>query len=226
MKGNIYHLLNRGVEKRKIFLKQDDYIRFIHNLEDFNDIENAHQSYFRRRIMTDVRRPSFRSECLVDILCWALLPNHPHLMVVEKDEENISNFSKKIFGGYTKYFNEQNKRSGVLFQGRTKIIRIKRDAHLLYLPFYIHLNPLDLFQPGWKENGIKDIKGAMKFLEEYRWSNYRDITGKGNGEFANATNKKLFFEMFQTNEKKYERDLREWVLKGGYKNKEDFSKFE
>ena len=101
------------------------------------------------------------------------------------------------------YFNENYDRSGVLFQGRTKIILVQNDAHLLYLLFYIHLNALDLFQKNWRENGIRDIKGATKFLEDYRWSNYRDIIGKGNGEFADITNKKLFFEMFDTNEKQY-----------------------
>jgi len=152
------------------------------------------------------------------------MPNHPHIMAVEKNEGDISKFSKKVFGGYTKYFNETNDRSGVLFQGKTKMIRLKDDSHFLYLPFYIHLNPLDLFQPGWKEDGIKDVKGAMKFLEEYRWSNYRDIIGKGNGEFADVTNKELFYEMFQTNEKKYKKDLEDWIRAKGYK--QDFSKFE
>ncbi len=218
MKGNIYHLLNRGVEKRKIFLDKEDHIRFIHDLEDFNNVKNVEQSYFRRResknLLTDVRRPS---EMIVDILCWTLMPNHPHIMAVEKDEGNISEFSRKVFGGYTKYFNKKKDRSGVLFQGKTKMIMLKNDSHFLYLPFYIHLNSLDLFQPGWKEDGIKDIKSAIKFLEEYRWSNYRDIIGKGNGEFADTTNKKLFFEMFQTNEKKYKKDMEDWIRAGGYK---------
>ena len=228
MEGNIYHLLNRGVEKRKVFLNDRDYKRFVHNSDDFNNRDNIEQSYFRRRgnssSLTDMRHPRHPSERIVDVLCWALMPNHPHIMVVEKEEGNAGRFSRKIFGGYTKYFNEQNKRSGVLFQGRSKIILVQRDAHFLYLPFYIHLNPLDLFQPKWKENGIKDVKGAMKFLEEYRWSNYRDIIGKGDGEFSNVTNKELFFEMFQTDGGEYKKDLEEWIRGSGYK--EDFSDFE
>jgi putative transposase len=223
--GNMYHLLNRGVEKRKIFLNSTDYKRFVHDINDFNSTENVQQSYFRRRIdessLTDVGRPS---EKIVDVMCWALMPNHPHLLVVEKKEGGISNFAKKIFGGYTKYFNEQLKRGGVLFQGKSKKILVQREAHFLYLPFYIHLNPLDLFQPRWKEEGIKDIKGAIKFLEEYRWSNYRDIIGKGNGEFSDVTNKELFFELFQTNKEKYQKDFEEWINDAGYK--QDFSEFE
>lgn len=227
MKGNFFHILNRGVEKRKIFLDNKDHTRFVHNLYDFNSVVNATQSYSRRREdeahLTDVARPRPSDE-LVDLLCWALMPNHPHIFVSEKEEGYASIFSKKVIGGYTKYFNEQNERSGVLFQGRSKIIQVQKEVHFLYLPFYIHLNPLDLFQPGWKEDGIKDVEGAMKFLEEYRWSNYRDIVGSGNGEFAHITNKELFFQAFQTDGEKYREDLKEWVLASGYRK--GFEKYE
>jgi REP-associated tyrosine transposase len=177
--------------------------------------------------MTDVRRPSFERQPKkhVDVLCWTLMPNHLHILAVEKEQSGISNFSKKIFGGYTKYFNEQNDRSGVLFQGKSKKIIVRKEEHFLYLPFYIHMNPLDLFQPKWKEDGIKDVKGAIRFLEEYRWSNYRDIIGKGNGEFLDVTNKELFFEMYETNEKRYKSDLEEWIADRGYRSA-DFSEFE
>lgn len=35
--GEIYHIYNRGVEKRKIFLEDEDYLRFVHDLFEFND---------------------------------------------------------------------------------------------------------------------------------------------------------------------------------------------
>lgn len=217
MKGDLYHIFNRGVEKRKICLDNKDRIRFVHNLGDFNSIHNAEQSYFRRRIdnPTDVGRPSEQDK-IVDVICWALMPSHPHMMVSEKKKDGVSNFSKKIFGGYTKYFNERNNRSGVLFQGRSKKILVNKDAQLLYLPVYIHLNPLDLFQPKWKEKGIKDVKGAIKFLEEYRWSNYRDIIGKGGGEFADVSNRELFFEIFKTSGEEYKKEMEGWIKSERY----------
>ncbi|MGC8880809.1 MAG: hypothetical protein ACP5OX_00855 [Minisyncoccia bacterium] len=50
MKNEItyYHILNRGVDKRKIFLDKQDYFRFIHNLYFFNDdiSKNSHSYYF------------------------------------------------------------------------------------------------------------------------------------------------------------------------------------
>ncbi|MEK7569088.1 MAG: hypothetical protein AAB497_03165 [Patescibacteria group bacterium] len=226
MKGDFFHLLNRGVEKRTVFLNDIDYTRFVHNLYDFNDKNNVDQVYYLRRIQDmEGAHPYEKKKEIIDLLCWALMPNHPHILLVEREDGSAGVFSRKVFGGYTMYFNEENKRSGVLFQGKTKILRVEDDAHLLYLPFYIHANPLDLFQSNWKEDGIKDVDGAIKFLEEYRWSSLRDIIGEGNGEFAHMTNKKLFFEMFDTNEKKYKKDFMEWIRSRGYR-RDNFEAFE
>ncbi len=220
-----YHLLNRGIEKRNIFLEEEDYLRFVHNFIDFNTTESkVHQSYQRRRLETQTELDSSEDIQLVDLLSWCLMPNHPHIMVYEKMEKAAGCFSRKVFGGYTKYFNEKHERSGVLFQGKTKIIPVEKEAHFLYLPFYIHLNPLDLFQKNWKEDGIKDVKAAMRFLEQYRWSNYRDIIGLGDGEFSKIANKELFFEIFETDEMRYKKELEEWMRNDGYR--EDFELFE
>lgn len=227
MDGNIFHLLNRGVEKRKIFYDATDYLRFAHNLSDFNDKNNADQSYYVRRKRPPSNSkvaPLYLKEEIVDVLSWCLMPNHPHILIAERKERTAGVFSRKVFGGYTMYFNEQNKRSGVLFQGKTKIIRVNRDAHFLYLPFYIHLNPLSIFQPNWKGIGVKDVDGAINFLEKYRWSNLRDILGNGDGEFMHITNRELFFELFDTNEKQYRKDFRLWLKSGEYKG--NFEVFE
>ncbi len=208
MKNDLYHILNRGVEKRKIFLNQDDYLRFIYNLYDFNNINNAAESFYlrRKRPFSDMRRPKKE---LVDILCWCLMPNHVHVMVSEKINGGAGLFSKKIIGGYTKYFNEINKRSGVLFQGRTKIIPIKRDKHFLYLPFYILSNPIKLIELAWKEKGIKNFKRVMEFLKNYRYSSFIDISGGKNYPFS--MNKKEFYKTFGTNERKFKREFEEWL---------------
>ena len=139
MEGNFFHILNRGVEKRKIFLDKEDYLRFVNNLYDFNDKERAF-SYYKRRQKEKLamRKPTFkeeRREELVDLFCYSVMPNHHHILVLEKIDEGASVFSKKITSGYTQYFNLKNDRQGVLFQGRSKIILVERNPHFLYLPF-------------------------------------------------------------------------------------------
>ncbi|MFQ6083627.1 MAG: transposase [Candidatus Aminicenantia bacterium] len=216
MKGDFFHLLNRGVEKRKIFLKENDYLRFIHNLYDFNDVENVIFPYYKRKTLhSDVRRPKKGKKGLVDILCWCLMPNHPHIFAQDKINGGVSIFSKKIIGGYTKYFNEVNKREGVLFQGRTRIIKITRDAHFIHLPFYIMANPLDLIEPNWREEGIRDSEAAMNFLENFEYSSLKDLIGEENFPFV--INKKLFYELLNTDEKEFKKDFSRWLKDRRYR---------
>lgn len=230
MKGDFFHLVNRGIEKRKIFFEEKDYLRFIHNLCDFNDAENVVLSYYRRRRaslrVSDVARPTKptrEKKEVVDILAWCLIPNHPHVFAQEKVHGGISLFSKKIIGGYTKHFNEANKREGVLFQGRTKIIKVSRDAHLIHLPFYIMTNPLDLIEPKWREKGIRNLKRAVDFLENYRYSSFQDLIGKENFPFV--INKELFYKLFDTDEKKFREDFINWLEAHRYKEF-NFKRFE
>ena len=225
MQGDMFHILNRGVEKREIFYNESDYLRFAHGLYDFNDTNYASpypQRCKSRGIGHAMSNGIMRTRKeLVDLFCWALLPNHSHNLVQEKIDRGASVFSKKIFGGYTKYINEKHERSGVLFQGRSKIIRIERDPHFLYLPFYIMGNPIELIEPNWKEVGIKDLGKVVSFLEDYRWSSFPDIIGKDN--FPLLINKNLFYEIFQTNESKFKKDFIEWLK--GYKKTSSSNRF-
>lgn len=224
MKGDIFHILNRGVEKRIVFLKESDYLRFIYNFYDFNDVKNVRFPYNQRRYKARLKLNDGKSkEELVDILSWVLISNHPHLLVQEKIDGGVSIFSKKIFGGYTKYFNEANKRSGVLFQGRSKIIKVTKEPHLVHLPFYIMTNPLDLIEPDWRKKDIQDFKRTINFLEEYKYSSFRDLIGKENFPFA--INKELFYKLFRTNKEIFKKDFIRWVEECNYK-KLNFRKFE
>ena len=221
-----YHILNRGVEKRKIFLDKKDYLRFVHNLSDFNNLNYAFSYYNRRN--SAMRKPNLQRqrkrqrEEIVDVLCWTLMPNHHHILLRGKTEGGGSLFSKKLTSGYTQYFNRKNERVGVLFQGRSKIILVERDTHFLHLPFYILTNPLDLFQSDWRERGVKNSKKAFEFLENYQWSALLDLIGKEN--FPEVINKNLFFELFDTNEKRFKKDFVEWLE--SYDGEVDFEDFD
>jgi len=113
---------------------------------------------------------------LVEIINWCLMPNHYHLCLREKSEGGISKFLQKVMTGYTMYFNKKYKRSGVIFQGKTKSQHVANDAYFQYLQYYIGVNPLDLIESKWKENGVKDIEKALKFLGDYKWSKQKDYS--------------------------------------------------
>ncbi len=185
----LWHVLNRGVEGRDLFLDTQDYARFVHDLYEFNDTAPADNVWrlFDPTAMRDFVCPSFREprELLVDIHGWVLMKNHYHLLLSERVDGAMSLFLRKLNVGYAKYFNERYSRSGTLFQGRTKKILIDRDSHFLYILHYIHLNPLD-YLPGaeqWRlreKAGIRNVDDALKYLRTYRWSSYPDYTGEHN----------------------------------------------
>ncbi len=160
-----YHVFNRGVDKRNVFLDEEDYSYFTHVLDVFNDhssVINTRYNY-RNRISIEKRNP------LVEVVSYCLMPNHFHFLIKQISEGGISKFLQKIGIGYTHYFNKKYERSGVLFQGKTKSRHVDTDKYLNYLKMYIDLNALDLFEKDWKKNGLKDKSGAKKFLEEYAW---------------------------------------------------------
>jgi putative transposase len=128
-----------------------------------------------------MRRQSFenlletdRGKNLVDIGAYCLMPNHFHLLLKEKTENGISLFMQKLMTAYTMYFNKKNGRNGALFQGTFKAEHLANDNYLKYMYSYIHLNPIKLIDPTWRENGIKNQSKTEKFLEQYKHSSYSE----------------------------------------------------
>ncbi|MDO8576174.1 MAG: transposase [bacterium] len=184
----LYHLLNRGVEKRTVFIDETDRVRFVHDLYAFNDENDVNPNHRFKLLPAGAKR-----EPLVDIHAFSLMPNHYHMLVSERIEGGISTFMRKLNMGYAKYFNEKYKRSGVLWQGTFRKVQIQRDAHFLYIPYYIHLNPLDMVLPEWRGGNVKNIKRAFSELEKYRWSSYLDYIGTAN--FPSVINQTLLSEV-------------------------------
>lgn len=169
--GEFYHIYNRGTEKRNIFLSKNDYRRFLLLLYHCNNTSNVILRLDKRF------DPGSREETLIDIGSYCLMPNHFHLLILEKIQGGISRFMQKLATGYTMYFNKRHDHNGVLFQGKFKATHADEDEYLKYLIAYIHLNPVKLFDSKWKENGIFDRKRAEEYLMHYHQSSYLDYLG-------------------------------------------------
>lgn len=177
--GEFYHLYNRGTDKRIIFSSDDDYSRFLSLLYLCNSEQPADLKLQGRTLEKALggKGTSDRGEPLIDLCVYCLMPNHFHLLVRERTEGSISRFMQKLSTGYTMYFNKRYDRTGTLFQGKFKATRAKDDRYLAYLISYIHLNPVKLIDPNWKDTGIQDRKQAEDYLANYRYSSYRDYIG-------------------------------------------------
>jgi len=211
--GEIYHIYNRGIEQRNIFLDDDDRLRFIHDLFEFND-ENPTINlayHFGQKQSKEVGLPKIERvprKLLIDLLIFCLMPNHFHLMIKQQKEGGITAFMRKLGTGYTNYFNKKYNRVGHLLQGKYKIVHVNQESHFIHLPYYIHLNPLDADFPEWRERKIKNYKKAMKFIENYRWSSFQDYIGIKN--FPSVTQREFLLKFFE-GPAQYKKDVANWL---------------
>lgn len=136
-----YHIYNRGVDKRDIFMNKADLKRFALSVKEFNVVKpigSIKDLMFRKQEDSDVGRPN----PLVSVVCYCFNPNHFHFILKQEVDGGVSEFLKRLLGGYTKYFNLIHQRNGALFQGRFKSNLINDDAYFLKIRPYVHLNHL------------------------------------------------------------------------------------
>ncbi|MDO8604767.1 MAG: transposase [bacterium] len=177
--GEFYHLYSRGTDKRVIFMDGSDYRRFIALLYISNSAGSAFclRDYLRQGRGLEEVFDVDRDETLVDIVAYCLMPNHFHLLVREKIENGAQKFISKLLTAYSMYFNKKYARTGTLFESRFKARHASTDEYLKYLFAYIHLNPIKLIDPEWKENGIQDRVAAKDYLMYFGYSSYMDYQG-------------------------------------------------
>ena len=218
--GKIYHIYNRGVEKRNIFLDDSDRWRFLQGMYLFNDEATSSNLLFR--LERDKGRANFRTlkefisdrekerKPLVKIMADSLMPNHFHLILEETIEGGISRFMHKLGIGYTKYFNKRHERVGGLFQGPFRAVQVDDELYLQYLLVYLNvINPGQLIELKLKEEGVKNINAILKFTREYDWSTHKEYI---NLRDSVIIDKGILGEIFDTPEKYLE--FAEMVLEG------------
>mgnify|MGYP000885567189 CR=1 FL=1 len=113
----IYHVILRGINKRDIFLDEQDKTRFIEHLRK-SKMSGGFQLY-----------------------AYCLMTNHVHLLMKEDDEE-IGNSVKRIGIRYAAWHNKKYDRIGHLFQNRFLSEPVEDDRYLITLLRYILQNPV------------------------------------------------------------------------------------
>ncbi|MCX6739690.1 MAG: transposase [Candidatus Parcubacteria bacterium] len=221
--GEYYHIYNRGVDKRDIFMDERDFLRFLKSLREFNrldpigslvDLEERNHSesnslgkvkmvkvngnlqegigslmykgnHSESNSLGKVKMVKVNGNLqegigsltpsapqrLVDFIAYCLNPNHFHLLLRQLVDDGISKFMHKVSLGYTCYFNIKNKRSGSLFQGKFKSVKIDSEEDLLYVSAYI--------------NGNAQIHGLTDSAEESKWCSYSEYLGLVDADICN-----------------------------------------
>ena len=148
VEGEFYHVYNRGVDKRDIFLDTHDIDRFMLSMQDFNTVEpigSIYEHSFVKQKDNASQQLSQQSSMeklptLVRFVAYCLNPNHFHFLVEPVVERGVEQFMQRLGTGYTKYFNHRYKRTGGLFQGVFKSSHIDSNEYLLHVTAYINLN--------------------------------------------------------------------------------------
>jgi REP element-mobilizing transposase RayT len=136
--GAFYHVICRGNQRQVIFRSDTDRKYYLERLEEYR------------------RRYGFK------VYAYVLMSNHVH-MLLETGQAPLSRVMQGLQLRYTGYYNRKYKKVGHLFQGRYKAILCDRQAYLLELVRYLHLNP-----------------GRMRVAVDpwkYRWSSHLAYLG-------------------------------------------------
>ena len=167
-------MYNRGVERRRIFLDDQDYRVFLHLLKYYLSEPEGVERHPLEDLtgFNPVRfRPLETLHGKIELHCYCLMPTHFHLLVKQLDKKGMQTLLRRLLTTYALYFNRRYDRVGHLFQGVYKAALVEEDNYLLHLSRYIHQNPTL-------------TKG---YLNQYPYSSYPDYIGEKKTPWLNTS---------------------------------------
>lgn len=209
VENSYYHLYNRGVEKRLIFLDQQDYAVFLNYLKEYllpkdeedlrKQLSDQNNTYKERdKILKLLRLNNFSDE--ITLLAYCLMPNHFHFFIQQKSAGSIDKFMNSLGTRYTMYFNKKYRRVGSLCQGVYKAVSIETEEHFIYLSKYIHKQAI-LHKPSTASTASQGQ--ALRIRKQP--SSYPEYLGKRKTQWVHSeeilsyfskTNPKLTYKSF------------------------------
>jgi REP element-mobilizing transposase RayT len=174
--GAFYHVIARGNRRAPLFHDAADYRIYLDRLE------------------------RYRARDGVTLHAYVLMHNHVHLLL-QTGKRPLSRTMQTLQFTYSQYYNRRYKKTGHVFQGRYQAILCDRDAYLLELVRYLHLNPARMRTPvsPWT----------------YRWSSHAAYLGRpGPVQVSTASVLALFHRRVGPARQAYRRFMREGLAYG------------
>lgn len=206
---SFYHIYNRGVEKRQIFLDEQDYTVFLSYLKNYllpkdevglrEKLSDPDLSYREKdKILKLLRLNNFNGELF--LISYCLMPNHFHFLFYQKGANIIDKFMNSLGTRYTMYFNRKYKRVGSLYQDVYKAVSISTNEQLLHLTRYIHQQALALQGDALVRGIQKQPSSYLDFInkEVHEWIKPDEIL-----TFFSKTNPNLSYENFVKQENEF-----------------------
>lgn len=117
-KTGFYHFINRGVNKKTLFHKKNDYEAYLKLIEEYS------------------------IKLGIKIYHYCLMSNHSHILLNAESHDSLSKFAHFIQRRYAYYYCKTYHWSEQVFRKRFISIPIERDEYLLECGRYIERNPL------------------------------------------------------------------------------------
>lgn len=176
VENSYYHIYNRGVEKRLIFLDQQDYAVFLNYLKEYllpkdeedlrKRLSDPNTSYREKdKLIKLLRLNNFANE--ITFLAYCLMPNHFHFFIKQKNALSIDKFMQSLCTRYTMYFNRKYKRVGFLYQDTYKAVLMETDEQFIYLSKYIHKQAVLHSTVGSQGRTLRDWEQHPSSYPEY-----------------------------------------------------------
>ena len=183
---SFYHIYNRGVEKRNIFVEDIDFGVLLSyfktyllpkNISELTSIIADPLANWRdkNQAIRLMRLNNFSDS--IELVAYCLMSNHYHMLIRQREETAMDQFMNSLWTRYTMYFNRKYKRVGTLFQDVYKAVLVETDEQLLHLSRYIHRNPIAKRQ-------LHTLASKGDALRSYFYSSYPDYIGLQNTEWV------------------------------------------
>lgn len=118
--GYVYHVINRGVGRMKLFRTDADFAAF-------------------ERVLAESQE-----QLEMRLLSWCIMPNHWHLVVWPREDGQLGRFMQRLTITHVRHWQEHRGRvgEGHVYQGRYKSFPVAGDDHLLTVNRYVERNAL------------------------------------------------------------------------------------
>jgi len=184
VQGCYYHIYNRGAGRQTIFREERNYLYVLRLLK------------------------AVAGECDVAVIAYSLLPNHYHWLLRQDGEMPIGKVPTRVLGSYAQAFNRAYERTGTLFEGPYKVLRVETDAHFMNLCSYIHLNAV--------HHGLVDAP------DEWPYSNYLEWIDRRPGTLVDRELLRQYFAAPQAYEDFVESFRRRYTFQDAATNRPDW----
>jgi putative transposase len=182
--GGVYHIYNRGIDGREVFVTGEDYEMWINLMQrylgEWQEKQDPRFKGERPYILRHKKEMNLSGQ--VRVLAYCLMPDHFHLVIRQEVKNGITQLMRRLMTNYVMYFNRKYKRSGMLFENVYRAVLLPDDDLAVWMTKYVHTNPA---VKTVKRFGLVETSNAFS-PEYYLYSSYQNFLGERHNDWVDS----------------------------------------